>query len=232
MPSPTCRLSRHAASWPPITPGSTRMDSETHRSAMRARSAVPSANAGHRGWKRHPAGSAGRVGRLPRQDLLLQTAGLRHHVEQRLRVRMRRGRGARPRWGRSRRCAPGTSPPPGRRCSRPGRGRGSRRAWSGPVRRAARAAAPGSRRAPTRRGRHRLVGHDELGLEHQRAGDHHALALATGELVRVAEEEPLGRSQPGADSACRATLASLLARRGPSWMRRPSATTRRSSGAG
>ena len=35
-------------------------------------------------------------------------------------------------------------------------------------------------------GRDRLVGHDQLGLERERAGDADALALAAGELVRVA----------------------------------------------
>ena len=33
--------------------------------------------------------------------------------------------------------------------------------------------------------RHRLVGDDDLGLERERAGDHHALALTAGQLVRV-----------------------------------------------
>ena len=34
--------------------------------------------------------------------------------------------------------------------------------------------------------RHRLVGHDQLGPQRERAGDADALALAAGELVRVA----------------------------------------------
>lgn len=53
----------------------------------------------------------------------------------------------------SRRSGRGTSPRPGRRCSRPGRGRGSPPARTGPARCAAAAAARGSRRVPTRRGR-------------------------------------------------------------------------------
>jgi hypothetical protein len=32
--------------------------------------------------------------------------------------------------------------------------------------------------------RHRLIGQQQGRLQHQRAGDHHPLALATGELVR------------------------------------------------
>ena len=34
--------------------------------------------------------------------------------------------------------------------------------------------------------RHRLVGHDQLGLDRERAGDRQALALAAGEFVRIA----------------------------------------------
>ena len=46
--------------------------------------------------------------------------------------------------------------------------------------------------------RDRLVGDEQLGLEHHRARDHDALALAAGDLVRVEAEEPLGRAQAGA----------------------------------
>ena len=35
--------------------------------------------------------------------------------------------------------------------------------------------------------RHRLVGDDDLRVHDQRAGDDHPLALAAGQLVRVAE---------------------------------------------
>ena len=45
---------------------------------------------------------------------------------------------------------------------------------------------------------HRLVGDDHVGLEDEGAGDDDALALAAGQLVRVAQEEPLGRPEPGA----------------------------------
>src|SRR5262249_37683108 len=38
--------------------------------------------------------------------------------------------------------------------------------------------------------RHRLVGHDEVGAQDQRSGDADALALAAGELVRVARQRP------------------------------------------
>ena len=36
-----------------------------------------------------------------------------------------------------------------------------------------------------------------FGLEGQGAGDHHALALSARQLVRVEQEEALGRPQPG-----------------------------------
>ncbi len=44
----------------------------------------------------------------------------------------------------------------------------------------------------------RLVGHDDLGVEHHGSGDHDALALTARELVRVEQEEPLRRTQPRA----------------------------------
>ena len=43
----------------------------------------------------------------------------------------------------------------------------------------------------------RLVGEQQAGLHHDGAGDHHPLALAAGDLVRVHLEEALGRAQPG-----------------------------------
>ena len=41
-----------------------------------------------------------------------------------------------------------------------------------------------------------LVGHQDLGLQDERARDHDPLALAAGQLVRVGGQEPLGRPQP------------------------------------
>ena len=41
----------------------------------------------------------------------------------------------------------------------------------------------------------RLVGDDQRGLQRQRHGDHHALALAAGQLVRVAGQDALGLGQ-------------------------------------
>ena len=41
--------------------------------------------------------------------------------------------------------------------------------------------------------RNRLVGDEHLGLEDERRGDRHPLALAARELVRIAVEEELGR---------------------------------------
>ena len=69
---------------------------------------------------------------------------------------------------------------------------------------------------------HRLVGDEHVGLEHERAGDDDALPLAAGELVRVAQEEALGRAQPG----LRQRLGDPVARSSAAipWMRRPSAT--------
>ena len=43
----------------------------------------------------------------------------------------------------------------------------------------------------------RLVGDDEFGLQHEGARDDHALALAAGQLVRVAQEEALRWAEPG-----------------------------------
>ena len=43
----------------------------------------------------------------------------------------------------------------------------------------------------------RLVGEDQLGPQRQCAGDQHPLLLAAGQLVRVAQEQPLGRPQAG-----------------------------------
>ncbi len=44
---------------------------------------------------------------------------------------------------------------------------------------------------------HGLVGDEHLRVQGQRSGDHHALALPAGQLVRVTQEEAVGRSQPG-----------------------------------
>ena len=41
----------------------------------------------------------------------------------------------------------------------------------------------------------RLVGDQQRGIEHQRRGDHDALALAAGELVRVDVDQALGLGQ-------------------------------------
>ena len=46
--------------------------------------------------------------------------------------------------------------------------------------------------------RHRFVGDDHVRLQHERPRDDHALALTAGQLVRVAQEEALRRSQPSA----------------------------------
>ena len=43
----------------------------------------------------------------------------------------------------------------------------------------------------------RLVGDQQLGRHRQRAGDQHPLPLPARQLVRVAQEQPLGRPEPG-----------------------------------
>ena len=45
--------------------------------------------------------------------------------------------------------------------------------------------------------RDRLVGDDQLGPQRQGTGDQHPLALPAGQLVRVAQEQLLGRPEPG-----------------------------------
>ena len=45
--------------------------------------------------------------------------------------------------------------------------------------------------------RHRLVGDQQPRPQRQRAGDQHPLLLPAGELVRVAQEDPLRRPEPG-----------------------------------
>ena len=54
--------------------------------------------------------------------------------------------------------------------------------------------------APDRRveAGHRLIGHEQLGRHHHGAGDDDPLPLAAGELVGIAQQEPLGRAQPTA----------------------------------
>ena len=68
----------------------------------------------------------------------------------------------------------------------------------------------------------RLVGDEHLRLEDQRAGDDDALALAAGQLVRVAQEVALRRAQAGPGQR----LGDQLPARRPATLctRRPSAT--------
>ena len=60
--------------------------------------------------------------------------------------------------------------------------------------------------------RDRLVGDDQLGLHDQGPGDHHALALAAGELVRVAGGEVRGGAQAGGLERVEDALAALGSR--------------------
>ena len=60
--------------------------------------------------------------------------------------------------------------------------------------------------------RHRLVGDQQLGLHGERAGDADALALAAGELVRIAVERVRDRAAPVSISL-RARRQRLVARR-------------------
>ena len=107
-----------------------------------------------------------------------------------------------------------TSPPPGRRCRPPRPGRGSR---GSPPRR--------SRHAASRmrlqdlgldrhvQGRGGLVGDQHAGIARQRQGDHHALAHAARELVRVVHRRGRARAgcppAPAARSTARAPACSL-----------------------
>ena len=72
----------------------------------------------------------------------------------------------------------------------------------------------------------RLVGDQQVGSQRQRAGDQHPLALAARQLVRVAQEQPLGRPQPG----LRQGVGDLLRPRcGPRGRRSTSPCSRRPS---
>ena len=66
-----------------------------------------------------------------------------------------------------------------------------------------------------------------FGIEHEGARDHDALALPAGELVRVVQEEALGRAQARRGTSAWATRSSSVSPFGPSsilWIRSPSAT--------
>ena len=83
--------------------------------------------------------------------------------------------------------------------------------------------------------RDRLVGDDDLGLEHECAGDHHALALSARQLVRVAQEEALGRAKARARERSRDELFFRSRRSAPGRSRGsadPRRRSRRSSVAG
>ena len=63
--------------------------------------------------------------------------------------------------------------------------------------------------------RDRLVGDEQLRVEHEARRDRHALALAAGELVRVAVEEELGRRQARRAQRVAHALLALARRRRP-----------------
>ena len=75
----------------------------------------------------------------------------------------------------------------------------------------------------------RLVGDQHLRVQRQRAGDHHALPLTTGQLVRVAQEEPLRRPQSRRATALARPPPPRPAARGSAGPRQP---PRRRSAAG
>ena len=60
--------------------------------------------------------------------------------------------------------------------------------------------------------RHRFVGDQELGLQHQRRRDRDALALAAGELVREPVQEQIGRREPRALERPRDPFGTLVRR--------------------
>ena len=61
--------------------------------------------------------------------------------------------------------------------------------------------------------RHRLVGDQQLGIEHQAGGDRDALPLAAGQLVRIALDVQVGRRQAGALHGLAHLRLAVLARR-------------------
>ena len=77
---------------------------------------------------------------------------------------------------------------------------------------------------------HRLVGDDHRRVQRERAGDDDALALAAGQLVRVAEEEPLRRPQSGPGQRVRDQLSPRC--RGSCGSAGPRRRPRRPTGAG
>ena len=165
----------------------------------------------------------GRVRRLAGEHDRLDVLDLGHDRQQRPGVRVLRVARAPPRSGPARRSGPGTSPRSGRRCSRPGRGRASRRATVSPS--SSRSRSSSARISPRTEASSADTGSSATmtsGSSDERTGDDHALALAAGQLVRVAQEEPLRRPQPGPRQRLGDALAAR--RRGTLWMRRPSAT--------
>ena len=163
----------------------------------RPASASPEASAGHRGWKRQPDGIRVGSGISPRSTIGSSPVHLRYDGQQRLRVGVL-GRGQ-------------------HLLRRPGLDHPAEVHHRDPV-----GDVP---RQPEVVGDHedaetellteleqeredlaadrrveagdRLVGDQQLRLEGERAGDQHALPLATGQLVRVAQEQRLRRPQPG-----------------------------------
>ena len=222
-----------AARWaePAAAPstGARPRSSPRQRSSIPSRSASPDATSGQRGWKRQPARDPRRVGRLAREDLRLHVRALGHHREQRARVRM--ARVAEQLLGRALLDDPAEvhdRDPVGDVPREPevvGDDE-DRHAGLAHELQHQREDLAAHRRVEAR---DRLVGDEQPRLEHHRAGDHDALALAAGDLVRVAREEALGRAQAGARE--RLGDQRLLVARRSSGSAAPRRPPRRSSGA-
>ena len=165
--------------------------------ATPAAAASPDASAGQRGLNRQPLGIRVGSGVSPLQDNGFQPLDLGHDGQQRPRVGC---------CGSSSTSSVGpisTTRPRYITASRSAMFQASPRSWV-----TTRMVRPSSSRSLQQQGqdlaphrgvqrRHRLVGDDHRRVQDEGAGDDDALALAAGQLVRVAQEVPLRRPQPG-----------------------------------
>ena len=168
-----------------------------HRSRMPSSSARPEATTGHRGWNRHPPGIRVGSGGSPWRIDLRGAARLRHHVQQGPRVGV--ARTLQDLLG-----GPDLDDAPEVHHRDPvGHGPGQAEVVGDDHDRDPQLVAQLHQQREDLAAdrcvevRHGLVGDDHGRVEHEGARDHDPLALAAGQLVRVQEEEALGRPQPG-----------------------------------
>ena len=178
--------------------GSISGSSSRQRSSTPSRSASPDSTSGTAGVEAAAGRDARRVGRLPGQDLLLHLLDLGHDGEERACVGVLRRRQqllGRPLLDDAaevhHRHAVGDVPGEPE-VVRDDEDADARLAHQLQHQREDLAANRGVERG------HRLVGDEQARVQHHRAGDDHALALAARDLVRVAREEALRRAQAGA----------------------------------